>query len=526
MSFTIASNASSASNIQSPFQASLASPVESQMLGVAASISPLEGPSQVIHSINNSKNLDWKQVAIRTLNFCSSIALGSFSGLALAGVMVSPMGWAIAGSAFLIGFLGAMASGDSKEFMVNVGISLSGFALGAAPGFIAPSSISSMAMIILAELLLVVGLKLVVDFSKSNNQTESQVNEIAMGSMAVGSSAIAPPPIERRRAAGSGIPLAPDFDMDGSSAATPRKYLLNGEPEAPDFDRSQYKKLGRGVLEAQIGQIESYLGPFSTAVNEARAFITSEETLKARLTKNKQVLDENTVELVKHKSQLQIFAEAEEAGSTVTYAVELLPGSITDITYFSEAARHAANEIIDEQNARLDKLNKELIALGQKPRTLIPRISDAQTIAQATIDLQKIIEICKQENKVTKDQIQDDTNALIDFEESPIGGDILEFKEVVAAKEALLGFWQSALNNRKARLKEILANPSLETAIPAEPKALKASASEVDKINEAIRAILQDPALKGLPDAKAAGNMKALGLHKREKLFNKGVIQG
>jgi len=96
-----------------------------------ADLVPVEVPeAEITESIAASKKIDWKSVSIKALSFFSAMALGALTALVLAGVMVTPAGWAIAGGALLIGLIGSAYCGGPKEFAEAVKYSLSGFTIG------------------------------------------------------------------------------------------------------------------------------------------------------------------------------------------------------------------------------------------------------------------------------------------------------------------------------------------------------------------------------------------------------------
>ncbi len=88
----------------------------------------LKTGTEIIAELKN-KDLEKKKI-LNLLTFTMSSALGTFSALALSGVMINPIGWAIAGGGLLITLMGIKYYGDEVELQENFLISLAGFVAG------------------------------------------------------------------------------------------------------------------------------------------------------------------------------------------------------------------------------------------------------------------------------------------------------------------------------------------------------------------------------------------------------------
>jgi hypothetical protein len=96
-----------------------------------AKTSPLPPPpSDVPKRIEESNQVDWKKVSGRTLSLASGIILGTFTGLTVAGMLISPIGWGIVGGALAIALIGSIACGGPKEFLHTLKYAALGFTTG------------------------------------------------------------------------------------------------------------------------------------------------------------------------------------------------------------------------------------------------------------------------------------------------------------------------------------------------------------------------------------------------------------
>jgi hypothetical protein len=118
-------------NIQMPSELHLSN---YDAVAMAETVTPLESPKEVTQSIKKSEEIDWKSISLKALSFLAGAALGVLTGLAIAGTMVTPVGWAIAGGALAILLIGSIAYGGPKEFLHALKYALSGFAIGAGLG--------------------------------------------------------------------------------------------------------------------------------------------------------------------------------------------------------------------------------------------------------------------------------------------------------------------------------------------------------------------------------------------------------
>jgi len=101
-----------------------------EALTLANDVPVMQSPDKIAESIDKSDKVDWKRVGIRSLSFFASVALGALTGLAIAGIMVTPAGWAIAGAALLIALVGAIHCGGVQEFLQALKYTLIGFTTG------------------------------------------------------------------------------------------------------------------------------------------------------------------------------------------------------------------------------------------------------------------------------------------------------------------------------------------------------------------------------------------------------------
>lgn len=117
-------------------------------IALANTVPPLSPPKWVDKDIVDTHATDWKLVAMRSLTFFSSTALGVLTGLSMAGMMITPVGWAIAGGVLLIAIIGSVTHfamqesefGNSalragmRELISSLMIAGAGFTIGAAAG--------------------------------------------------------------------------------------------------------------------------------------------------------------------------------------------------------------------------------------------------------------------------------------------------------------------------------------------------------------------------------------------------------
>lgn len=87
-------------------------------------------PKSLPQSFEAAKQVDWKKVGIRALSFAAGTALGVLTGLAIAGFMTTPVGWALAGGALFFVLMGSYAYGGPKEFFEALKIASAGFVFG------------------------------------------------------------------------------------------------------------------------------------------------------------------------------------------------------------------------------------------------------------------------------------------------------------------------------------------------------------------------------------------------------------
>ncbi len=84
--------------------------------------------------INSPCYIKFAKGLTRVLSFLGATALGVFTGLAIMGTLVTPIGWGIAGATLIIGLAGSLYFGGKKEFLTNLQISISSFASGLGVG--------------------------------------------------------------------------------------------------------------------------------------------------------------------------------------------------------------------------------------------------------------------------------------------------------------------------------------------------------------------------------------------------------
>jgi hypothetical protein len=95
-------------------------------VSIAEGIPEMQVPAKAAQSIQESKKNDWKSTCLRTLSFFAGVALGVMTGLAVAGVMVTPAGWAIAGGVLFMVLIGSALYGGPEEFAKALAVSLAG----------------------------------------------------------------------------------------------------------------------------------------------------------------------------------------------------------------------------------------------------------------------------------------------------------------------------------------------------------------------------------------------------------------
>lgn len=93
--------------------------------------SPIVTTSDARIQLTESRvNPKWKSLS-RALAFCAGIALGIFTALAIAGTMVTPIGWAIAGLVLLAALIMSLKHGGI-EFFKTLGVAFLGWTSGLA----------------------------------------------------------------------------------------------------------------------------------------------------------------------------------------------------------------------------------------------------------------------------------------------------------------------------------------------------------------------------------------------------------
>lgn len=113
-------------------------PSQLPVVDIAETVSPLVKPAKIAQAIQESKEIDWKSVAIRVLSFLAGAALGTLTGLAIGGIMVTPVGWALTGAALLIILIGSAHYGGLKEFLKALCSAAAGFGIGMSAMSIGP----------------------------------------------------------------------------------------------------------------------------------------------------------------------------------------------------------------------------------------------------------------------------------------------------------------------------------------------------------------------------------------------------
>jgi len=86
---------------------------------------------------------DWKKVSLRALSFLAGVGLGVLTGLAVAGTLVTPVGWGIAGGALCIACIGALVYGGPEELLHAFEYSVMGFLVGFGIGAIQAGGIGA-----------------------------------------------------------------------------------------------------------------------------------------------------------------------------------------------------------------------------------------------------------------------------------------------------------------------------------------------------------------------------------------------
>jgi len=107
----------------------------SEVLSLVDKVPVMKSPDKIVQSIKKSEENDWKKISLKVLTFLSSAALGVLTGAAILGTMVTPVGWAIAGGALLIGVIGSVVYGGPEEFYDALKLSASGFIAGLGSGY-------------------------------------------------------------------------------------------------------------------------------------------------------------------------------------------------------------------------------------------------------------------------------------------------------------------------------------------------------------------------------------------------------
>ncbi len=94
-------------------------------------------PKEILSKIKQaSSNIDWKKAGIRALSLLSGVALGALTGLAITGIMVTPVGWAIASAALLVALITAVHCGGTEELIRALKYAILGFTAGMGAGVV------------------------------------------------------------------------------------------------------------------------------------------------------------------------------------------------------------------------------------------------------------------------------------------------------------------------------------------------------------------------------------------------------
>jgi hypothetical protein len=110
-------------------------------------------PLEVVKKMESASGIDWKKVSIRALSLFSGIALGVLTGMAVAGIMTTPVGWGIAGGALVIlaiALIAAIKHGGVEELLHALKYAGIGFMIGfsaayasAAAAIVVPPEVST-----------------------------------------------------------------------------------------------------------------------------------------------------------------------------------------------------------------------------------------------------------------------------------------------------------------------------------------------------------------------------------------------
>ncbi len=92
---------------------------------------PLKNTAQVTADLTDVEKHIGMKIAINVLSLVAGAALGTFTALAVVGIMVSPLGLGLAGGALLLALAGMAKIGNIQDFMGTLGIALTGFTAGA-----------------------------------------------------------------------------------------------------------------------------------------------------------------------------------------------------------------------------------------------------------------------------------------------------------------------------------------------------------------------------------------------------------
>lgn len=117
----------------------------SDAIGIAQTVPNMHVYKNISQSIQSSKDTNWKNVAVNTLSFLSAATLGVLSGLAIAGTMVTPVGWAIAGAVLLFTLIGSAVYGGPREVLSAVISAATGFGMGLGIGIMAGAGMAAAA---------------------------------------------------------------------------------------------------------------------------------------------------------------------------------------------------------------------------------------------------------------------------------------------------------------------------------------------------------------------------------------------
>ena len=179
-----------------PYIAPTGPPVEAAKFPLAKVREDIPTNEEVLKSLARARNLQLKVAGARVISVLGSIGLGAITGAAIAGVLVTPAGWALAGAAVFIGLAGSYYYGGPTEFLKTLLFSVTSFSTVMFPAsVIIAKSLCSLAislafpLFMVADLSTLVGLSIITkrdNLACRNVSNAIETNDIKLAKQLIG----------------------------------------------------------------------------------------------------------------------------------------------------------------------------------------------------------------------------------------------------------------------------------------------------------------------------------------------------